>query len=153
MNLKKVFLLQLSEPVCMGGEVISVAVIAVALLGEQGQKWCLAIVKSWQRHISPGSTLVESLQDHLNMEISALGQNKAGSRDIERERKREKKLQQCQKEEEYGEGEKEKEIVRGKSEAASSPIFSGRIHMASCFSISPLEPNLWNVHLVIRGKM
>ena len=35
---KKSFLLQLSEPVCMGGEVISVAVIAVALLGEQGQK-------------------------------------------------------------------------------------------------------------------
>ena len=24
-----------------------------------------------------------------------------------------------------------------------SPIFKGRMHMASCFSISPLEPNLW----------
>ena len=34
-----------------------------------------------------------------------------------------------------------------------SPIFKGRMHIASCFSISPLEPNLWNVHFVIRGKM
>ena len=34
-----------------------------------------------------------------------------------------------------------------------SPIFKGRMHMASCFSISPLDPNLWKVHLVIRGKM
>ena len=34
-----------------------------------------------------------------------------------------------------------------------SPIFKGRMHMASCFSISPLDPNLWNVHFVIRGKM
>ena len=33
------------------------------------------------------------------------------------------------------------------------PMLRGSIQSASCFSTSPLVPNLWKVHFVIRGKM
>jgi hypothetical protein len=29
------------------------------------------------------------------------------------------------------------------------PMFTGRMQRASCFSMFPEAPNLWNVHLVI----